>query len=409
MKKNILIAVYNMDIGGIERSLINMLESFDYDRFQVDVLVFHHTGDFMPLLPKQARLLPEVAAYTVFRKPMSQCIREGHFLATAVRLLCKGIAKFMARRRALQEGSGYIEMQLVMKYGRRFLPKVKTHYDTAISYAWPHDVIAHCVDADRKIAWIHTDYSKLEIDRALDLAVWQQFDHIAGVSDECRNTFLKVYPTLQDRVLVVENINSPDFIHKMASSKTVNEEIDEDAFRILSIGRLSYVKGFDMAVQALRILHDRGYYQMKWYVVGYGGNEAELRSLITEHRLEESFVLLGKKINPYPYIQASDLYVQPSRYEGKAVSVTEAQMLGKPVLITDYPTARSQVEPYVDGMICERSEQGIADGIERLYLDEALRARLVAEMRRKDYGNVSELDKLYDLMTERSYRGVVSL
>lgn len=409
MKKSILVAVYNMDIGGIERSLINMLESFDYDRFQVDVLIFHHTGDFMPLLPKQACLLPEVAAYTVFRKPIVQCIREGHLAAAAVRLVCKGVAKLMARRRALQEGSGYIEMQLVMKHGRRFLPKVKARYDTAISYAWPHDVIAHCVEADQKIAWIHTDYSKLEIDRKLDLAVWQQFDYIAGVSEECRNTFLSVYPSMEDRVLVVENINSPDFIHRMARDTTVEEELDTAAFRILSVGRLSYVKGFDMAVKALRILHDRGYHRMKWYVVGYGGSETELRALIAEHRLEGSFVLLGKKINPYPYIQASDLYVQPSRYEGKAVSVTEAQMLEKPVLITDYPTSGSQVEAYVDGMICDRSEQGIADAIERLYLDGALRESLVAGLRRKDYGNVSELEKLYGVMADRSYPEAVSL
>ena len=72
--------------------------------------------------------------------------------------------------------------------------------------------------------------------------------------------------------------------------------------------------------------------------------EEELKELIAQNNLEDSFILLGKKTNPYPYMKACDLYVQPSRYEGKAVTVTEAKILGKPILITNYPTARSQIE-----------------------------------------------------------------
>jgi glycosyltransferase involved in cell wall biosynthesis len=90
--------------------------------------------------------------------------------------------------------------------------------------------------------------------------------------------------------------------------------------------------------------------------------------------------------------------VQPSRYEGKAVTVTEAQILGKPVLITNYPTARSQVTDGLDGLICEISPEAIAEGIEQLYINADLRERLSGNIQNHDYSNSWELDKLYSMI-----------
>lgn len=185
-----------------------------------------------------------------------------------------------------------------------------------------------------KNSLIHTDYSELEIDNNIDLAVWKKFDAIASISDACTEAFLSTYPSLHDKIKLIENITSPGFIRKMAESDIPLDERYPESFTLVSVGRLSYVKGFDMAVKALRLLHDKGLTHIRWLVVGYGGYEDELKQLIANNHLEESFVLLGKKVNPYPYIKACDLYVQPSRYEGKAVTVTEAKILGKPILIT---------------------------------------------------------------------------
>ena len=122
-----------------------------------------------------------------------------------------------------------------------------------------------------------------------------------------------------------------------------------------------------------------------------------IRNLIKENNLEDSFILLGKKINPYPYINVADIYVQPSRYEGKAVTVGEAQILGKPVVITNYTTAKSQVRDNVDGYICGLSVEGIANGIEELYKDKNLRIKLSENCKNTDYSNSSELQKLYSI------------
>ncbi|MCR8635388.1 glycosyltransferase [Paenibacillus radicis (ex Xue et al. 2023)] len=408
MKKNILISVYDMEIGGIERSLINMLESFDYDRYKVDLFICNHAGDFMSLIPKQVHVLPQIHNYSVYRKPILQCIKEGHYSTSIIRVLCKYIAKIKALFRNLKEGSGYIQMQLVSKYTSYWMPKIAQKYDLAISYAWPHDLIAQKVTADRKIAWIHTDYSELEIDNKLDLNVWNKFDSIAAVSEACSSSFLTVYPSLEKKVIVVENITSPAFIKKMAAETNSIPKNTAEAFHIVSVGRLSFVKGFDMAVEALKKLHVKGYTNIKWYVIGYGGYENELKQIIAGFKLEDSFILLGKQTNPYPYIQACDLYVQPSRYEGKAVTVTEAQILGKPILITNYPTAKSQVEDGVDGYICELSVDGIVEGVQKFVENDELRRTLTDRIKDKDYSNTFELDKLYEIMEDvRLSKGVI--
>ena len=173
---------------------------------------------------------------------------------------------------------------------------------------------------------------------------------------------------------------------------------EKGLFKLLSVGRFDEAKGFDNAIKALRILHDRGYKNIKWYVIGYGRDEELLKNLIKENNLEDSFILLGKKVNPYPYMKECDLYVQPSRYEGKAVTVTEAQILGKAVMITNYTTAKSQLKNGQDGYITDLSIEGIADGIEKLYKDEKLRKRLEENCKNNDYINKSELDKLYKII-----------
>ncbi|TLS35773.1 glycosyltransferase [Pseudalkalibacillus caeni] len=394
MKKDILISVYDMEIGGIERSLVNMLESFDYDSYNIDLLIFNHSGEFLSLIPDQVNVLPQIKQYSFFRKPIVECVKEKQYSTAFVRLASKYIANAKSKFLKLEEGSGYIQMQLSLKYSTYFLPKQSKLYDIAISYAWPHDILAYKVNAKMKIAWIHTDYGKLEIDNKLDLNVWNKFDYIASISDEVTESFLHTYPSLKYKVFQMENINSPEFIKKMASEEVYYKH-DSESFNLLSVGRLSYVKGFDIAIKALRNLHEQGYQNIKWFVIGYGGYETELRKLIEEYQLKESFILLGKKTNPYPYMKNCDLYVQPSRYEGKAVTVTEAKILGKPVLITNYPTARSQVQDGIDGLICDLSIEGLSRGIKRLMLENELRSNLIDGTAKKNYSNQDELIKLY--------------
>ena len=394
--RKVLISSFDMEVGGVERSLISMLNNFDYSNNEVDLMLYSHTGDFMSMLNNKVNLLNEVKQYSTFRKSIGETIKQGNLTLGLARILSKFLAKINGKIKNLSE-YGIYQMQLMWKYSLPFLPKLDKKYDVAISYLWPHYFVAEKVQAKRKIAWVHTDYSTIETDIDMDLKIWNKFDYIIAVSEECKNAFLKKYPSLKDKVKVIENITSPGFIKKMAK-EDVEENIKTDTiFKLVSVARLSHAKGIDNAVKALKILYNRGLTNIKWYVVGYGGDDQMIRNLIKENSLEDSFILLGKKINPYPYINAGDIYVQPSRYEGKALTVGEAQILGKPVVITNYTTAKSQVRDNIDGYICELSSEGIADGIEKLYRNKELREKLAEACKNSDYSNSYELYKLYKL------------
>ena len=399
--KKVLISSFDMEIGGVERSLISMLDNFDYDNYDVDLMLYSHSGDLMKLLPKKPNLLAESKKYKTFRLSIGETIKRGNFAIGMARLAAKYNTKKIANKKNLQD-SGYIQMQYMWKYALPFLPKIEKQYDVAISYLWPHYFISDKVMAKIKIGWIHTDYSTIYTDIDMDLLMWNKFDYIVSISDEVTEAFLKKYPSLKDKIILVENITAVNFINKMAEEKQDEIIKNKDLFNLVSVGRFCYQKGFDDAIKALRILHDRGYKNIKWYIVGYGGDENIYRQLIKENNLEDSFILLGKKTNPYPYMKKADLYAQPSRYEGKAVTVREAQILGKCVMITNYNTARSQVKDGIDGHITELSIEGIANGIEMLYKDQGYRKKLEANCKDTNFSNIQELDKLYEILNKGS-------
>ena len=133
---------------------------------------------------------------------------------------------------------------------------------------------------------------------------------------------------------------------------------------------------------------------IRWYIVGYGGDEALIREQIQATGMEEYFILLGKQMNPYPYIQTCDIYVQPSRYEGKAVTVREAQILQKPVVITQFPTAHSQLTDGVDGIIVPNDIEGAAQGIADFIQDTTKQEEIITYLRTHHYGNEAEVQKI---------------
>ncbi|QWH18736.1 glycosyltransferase [Bacillus mycoides] len=398
-KKKILITSFDMAIGGVERSLIGLLNTIDYSKYDVDLMLFKHEGEFLFLLPKMPNLLKEVKQYTTFRKSIKQILQEGQITIGLTRTLGRILGDAHGRYVKSAE-SGYLVIQYGWRITLPFIPKLEEEYDVAISFLWPHYFIGDKVRAKRKIGWIHTDYSNIKLNRNMEDKMWSKMDNIVAVSEGCRDSFLSSLPNVNKKVEIIENILSPEFVREQAYQEDITEEIQVKSgkVKLVTVGRLSYAKGIDLAMYSLRKLLDQGY-DIEWYVVGYGAQEAELRKLLAELNLEKKFFLLGKKTNPYPYIKACDIYVQPSRYEGKAVTVREAQIIGKPVLITNFSTANSQVQDGVDGIITEMGINGIANGIKKLIGDKELRGKLVENTLKGEYGNRNEIDKLYALFS----------
>ncbi|PKG75806.1 glycosyl transferase [Shewanella sp. GutCb] len=384
-----------MEIGGVERSLASMLANFDYGHFDLDLHLHSHTGPLMKLIDNRAKLLPEKAGCKTFRKGIIDTLLSGYPSLATRRFIARLAAKKFAKRTQTND-AGYFQFQYIWNTCYKCVEPIQQEYDIAISYLWPHHFTAFNVNADIKIAWIHTDYSTIDIDVAKDLTVWDKFNYIISISDACTDSFLKTHPSLRNKVHVVENLTSPDYVKAMACEPL--EQPLSDGFNLVSVGRLCDAKAFDRAVGVLAVLNNRGYKDINWYIVGEGGDRPLIEAKIAEHDLHNRFILLGSMINPYPYMNAGDIYVQPSRYEGKAVTVSEALILAKPVIITNYPTAPSQINSGVNGMICGQPVDDIADGIEELYHDDLLKLKLVDYNKQKDHSNSDELSKLYRLL-----------
>lgn len=396
MKKKIFIFSHAMEIGGAERALLGLLNSIDYSKYEVDLFLLKHSGELMPLIPSEVNLLPEISQYSAIMKPMVLALKEGQIKVVLGRLCGKLKAKLYDIKHTLNRSAVAIEYS--HKHTVKYLPKVNNeHYDIAISFLTPHYIVSEKVNADKKIAWIHTDYSTIELDVKSELAMWSKFDNIVSISDDVTRAFLSTFPSLENKIVKIENILSKDFIEEQADLFNVENEMTGDSIKLLSIGRFCEQKNFDNVPEIASIIKSKGI-DFKWYLIGYGGDEELIRSKIAEFNMEDTVIILGKKDNPYPYIKACDIYVQPSRYEGKCVAVREAQILNKPVIITNYASSKSQLQDGFDGVILPMDNQGCADGIVKVIDDKDLQNQLIENTKKTDYTNSKEIKKLYKLI-----------
>ena len=396
-KPRILILIHYLEIGGAEISLIGLLNAIDKAKYDVDLFVYSHQGELMQQIPDGVNLLPEIPKYSTLERPMKDVLREGHMDIVAARLLAK-IRHRIYRRTHKINGEDASIFQYVANCTTPLLPKISdTEYDLAISFLAPHNICLEKVSAKKKIAWIHTDYTRIHVNKKLELPYWSGFDHIASISEAATEAFVKIFPELAPKVIEIENILSPAFVQQRAKG-SADEIVREDGvINLLSVGRFCTAKNYDNLPFICKHLVEMGA-DVRWYIIGYGGDEPLIRAKISEAGMEDRVIILGKRSNPYPYIKACDIYVQPSRYEGKSVTVREAQMLYKPVVVTNYPTASSQIENGVDGVIVPMDNRACAEGIKALIDNKELQARIVEHLRTHDYGNESEVEKIYKLI-----------
>ena len=396
MNPSILIFSQAMELGGVERSLLGLLDAIDYDRYDVDLFLMRHSGELMPYLNPKANLLPEIPQYASLAVPMASLIRRGQFGVLCGRLQGKLAAQRFDKKHSSDKPT-VTALTYSHKYTLPVMPQIsgKT-YDLAISFLTPHYFARQRVQAEKYAAWIHTDYTALTFDRAAELAMWEEYDAICGVSEQASRGFQAVFPELTGKVQTIENILPKELICKQAAAPQTDLP-SGGAKTLLSVGRFCEAKNFDNVPDICRRLVADGL-DVKWYLIGYGGSEPLIRQKIHDAGMQERVIILGKKDNPYPYMRACDLYVQPSRYEGKAVTVREAQLLGKPVVITNYATSASQLADGVDGVIVPMDNAGCAAGIAALLRDPERMQQLSENCAKRDYTNSAEIEKIYALM-----------
>lgn len=395
--KKILIVSHAMEIGGAEKALLGLLETIDTTQYQVDLFLLRHQGELLKDIPENINLLPAISEYSDLAVPIMNVLKKGHFRIAYGRFKAKRAAKKRVLELGLEKND--VGLEYSHKFTAKYMPLIsQTEYDVAISFLTPHYFVTEKVNAKKKIAWIHTDYSAVSIDKESQLEMWSPYDHIASISDKAAEAFISVFPTLKEKVVTIQNILPQHYIERQTNAFSVENEMPNDGtIKLLSIGRFCFAKNFDNVPEICKLIREKGL-DVKWHLIGFGADEQLIKSKISEFRMEDHVIILGKKENPYPYIKACDLYVQPSRFEGRCVSVTEAQMLGKPVVITEYPTSSSQLKDGVDGVIVPLENERCAIGIEKVLNNQYLQEQLICNCKKRDYSNRSEIKKLYNLI-----------
>ena len=395
MKPRIFINMTYMELGGAERALLGLLNAIDTERVDVDLFINQHTGEFMRLIPSKINLLPENEMYSLIRKPIAQLIKKGKIRLALSRLLGRWEYFHDVSKRHIEGCFNHYAMNCVIKH----LPSLYYlgEYDLALSFIDPSHIIHEKVLAKKRIEWLHTDFSVFNMDEKCMASTWGRDDYIAAVSQDMAERFKAKYPQYASKVMVIENILSPESI-RLEAEKDIAHEMKNcgERIKILSIGRICPAKNFDCIPHVALMLRQGGV-AFDWYVIG-PGNASSIMQHAAELGVERFIHFLGKKDNPYPYIKACDIYVQPSRREGKSVTVREAQILCKPVIITRYPTSSSQVRDGVDGKICEINDESVAQSIIDLIRNREERCQIIDHLSTHDYGNENEVQKIYQLI-----------
>lgn len=396
--KRIFIAMHYIEIGGAENALIGLLHALDYSEVSVDLFLYARRGEMLPLVPPEVCILPEIPAYAHIESPLKDAFLHGHIRVGLGRLHAKALA--VMRRGKTTAGSDHTAIfSYIGRCVTPALPPVTDRvYDLAVSFLTPHDIVLSKVRAHKKVCWIHTDYSRISLDPAFELPVWQAYDHIVSISPDVSRGFIKVFPSLAPKITEIANILPETLIRGRAGSGSA-PELQPGRLNLLSVGRFTHAKNFDNIPDIARRLRDDHHAApFHWYLIGYGSDEALIRRRIAESGTNDCVTILGKRANPYPYISGCDIYVQPSRYEGRCVTVREAQLLGKPVVIAAYPTASSQVSDGKDGFILPSDNSGFAAGLASLAASSDRLKTIAHKLSSADYSDRSEASKLVSLI-----------
>lgn len=390
-KKQILIIMNSLYNGGAEKSLVNLLNEIDYDKYSVDLLLFKREGIFIKELPIQVNLLETPINISIL---LGSNIKK-HYIVKIKRILYT-LLSYMLTKNPRQR------KQIRWKLGyKKLFPKIEKKYDIAIAYVngEPTYYLVDKVKASKKIAWVHNDYSAFNFNekaKMFDREYFLNLDKVVTISDICVKSLREAHRDLEDKFVMLPNITSGNVIRKKAD-EFKPKEFSKTKINILSIGRLSYQKGFDLAIEAASILKNELNIDFQWFIIGDGEERKRLDKISNKLGTVSLINFIGVRENPYPYIKNCNILVQTSRYEGKSMVIDEAKIIGKPIVITNYATAKNQIKNDEEGIIVEVDSKSIALGIERVLKDNELRIKLENTLKNNKYCNEDDIKKYYSL------------
>lgn len=358
--KQILFAVKNMNIGGVEKSLLSLLNTIDRSEYAVDLLLLEDYGGFMDAIPDWVNVIickDYASIKDEVNLPPVQVIKA-HLQNGRIGRAAK-LAIAYAQTKLAKDYSFYYKA-VFSTVGR--LPK---HYDAAISYTsiisyltW---FVDYHVDADMYIGWIHFEIDKFGYDRCFLLKLHQKMKKIFVVSPSSLEIFVKIFPELKDKCEVRYNVVDKREIIQLSEQRVENIQ-HQGFFTIVTTGRLVVQKNQIIIPQIIRALDEKGY-KVHWYLIGEGGERTAIEEESRKYSVNEYLHFLGRTTNPYPYLRQADIYVQPSIYEGYCIALAEARIFGLPCVATNFSGSHEQLDGKENCYVVPARVDAIADAV----------------------------------------------
>lgn len=371
--------------------MLSLLHSLDYEKYSVDLQLYSNGGIRQGEIPKEVHILPEADPYT-----------HGFWQKAAGKLLspCYIGAKVRAVWQKSVKKRPLSAVQVMTCQAAKAGQKAQKSYDTAVSFLefWPLYYLAFQVEAKRKVSWIHIDYKKSTLSVSLDEETFAQCDKIVLVSKQCLDNFRELCPKFAGKAVWTENIVSPGLIRRAAgkAQPELPGKASPDVIRLVTVSRVDFShKGLDRGIEAFRRLKEEGLAgRFQWVVIGDGDDLEAFQEMISENGLESLIFPLGMKPEPLPYLKQADAFFLPSRYEGKPISVSEAQILGVPPLVCAYESAREQIWDGIDGLVFENSGKGVYEGLRRLAEQPEILSALGENLLKRDFADREAIEAI---------------
>ena len=377
-----------MNTGGVEKSLLDVLQHLDYSKYEVDLLLFQGIGDYKNEIPEEVNILEIDLLKTEgsFKKLITDSFKELKFSNLKFRLLSKKINK-------------KLNPSLLAKMKKYWL--LSKQYDIAIAYrfGFPMDFVAYLIEAKKKYVWWHHGsymYSKDEtymINKTLE-----NFDKIVFVSKSCMNMAFNNGLNCIGKSVVIPNMLDVEYIENKSEEFIPYDKSENGNKIIVTVSRLSPEKHIENAVYAAELLVKNNVLNFTWYIVGNGSEYNNLKKIISDKNLEDKIILTGNQVNPYPYVRCADVYAHTSYVESQGIAILEAMSLGKLCVVTKSDGALEFCKDGYNSFLCEQNYSDLYSGISKAFNYEECKIQNTAVDTVKTYTYKEVIPKIIDIL-----------
>lgn len=354
--KKIIIVNNNMKIGGVQKSLYNLLWSIDtVNEYDVTLLLFSKDGAYADLLPESIKIKECKGLFRLLGKS------QGEYKSNIKDFLIRAFLAIL---------SHIFGRTFVLRLMIAFEPMLDENFDCAVSflhngpektfYGGTQDYVLNRIKAKKKVAFIHGDYINCGACHSKNNRMLKEFDYIAACSDGCRNVLVNALPEFESKCMTVRNFNRYDEIKSLSDDEPI--DYDSDFVNAVMVARLSHTKGIDRAIKALAFCVKNGV-RVKLHIVGGGSVYEPLKALAESEGVKEYVEFFGEQSNPYRYMKNADLLLIASYHEAAPMVIDEAFCLALPVLSTKTTSTDEMIIEPGNGWVCENSQDALNSGL----------------------------------------------